>query len=241
MRPKKLRFGGVGSGKEGAGGADGIGEIAASGTTDAGDAAGEPARSCADPAQIGSSSAVATISPNFMSWLNSKRCKSCQILYQSAMKSVWITALGVALLLPVAQAKSPHCIFRVHFEANPRDTEVFATAVKANVGGKEIVIEKAASITESEVVAFQAYRAPDGSFGALLHLDDHGRVVLDGLSVERRGSHLFLFINGHVLPEQLIDRRVADGEIYIPSGLTAADLKLMKRDWKVINPKKARH
>jgi len=156
------------------------------------------------------------------------------------MKSAWITALAVFFLLSMAEAKSRHCIFRVHAEANPRDSDVFASAVKATISGKEVAIQKAASITESDVVAFSAYTAPDGSYAALLHLDEHGRVMLDTLSMEHRGSLLFLFMNGRALTELQIDKRVSDGQIYIPSGLTAADLKLMKRDWKVIAPKKSK-
>ena len=153
------------------------------------------------------------------------------------MKSPWITTLAVISLLPMVEAKSRHCTFRVHAEANERDSEAFASAVKATISGKQVAIQKVASISESDVVSFSAYTAPDGSYAALLRLDDHGRITLDSLSVEHRGSLLFLFINGRALTELQVDKRVSDGQIYIPSGLTAADLKLMKKDWKVIAPK----
>ena len=69
-------------------------------------------------------------------------------------------------------------------------------------------------------------------------LDEHGRVVLDTLSVERRGSLLFVFINGRPITELEIDKRVSDGKIYIPSGLTSADIELMKKDWRMIGQRK---
>ncbi len=144
--------------------------------------------------------------------------------------------LILATLLPV-EGKTRHCTFRVHAEANPRDTEVFATSVHAQVSGKEVAIEKAASITEQDVVSFTAYQASDGTFGALLVLDDHGRIALDTLSVEHNGGYLFLFMNGRAITELQVDKRVSDGKIYIRSGLTAADLKLMKKDWRLIAPK----
>jgi hypothetical protein len=155
------------------------------------------------------------------------------------MKAVCITFLVALSLLTTLHAKSRHCLFRVHTEANEHDTQSFASSVKATVSGKQVAIEKMASISEDDVVAFSAYQAPDGSFGALLRLDDHGRTMLDTLSVERRGSLLFLFMNGRALTELQIDKRVSDGQIYIPSGLTADDLKLMKKDWKFIAPKKS--
>jgi hypothetical protein len=149
-------------------------------------------------------------------------------------------AIVVCLLLaPVAGvAKQRHCTFRVHAQANPRDTEVFATSGIAQVPGKEIAIEKIPWISERDVAAFSAYPARDGRYGALIQLDEHGRVVLDTLSIEHRGSFLFVFVNGRFITELQIDKRVSDGKIYIPSGLTAADIDLMKKDWHLIDQKK---
>ncbi|HJY54543.1 MAG TPA: hypothetical protein VKD89_10990 [Candidatus Udaeobacter sp.] len=93
-------------------------------------------------------------------------------------------------------------------------------------------------ITEHDVMAFSPYPAQDGTFGALFQLDEHGRVVLDTLSVERRGGFLFVFINGRLITELQIDKRVSDGKIYIPSGLTAADIDLMKKQWRLIGQRK---
>ena len=128
-------------------------------------------------------------------------------------------------------AKQRHCTFRVHAQANPRDTEVFSTSVHAQVSGKEIAIEKMPWISERDVMAFAAYPAQGGTYGVLIQLDDHGRTVLDTLSIEHRGSFLFVFINGRFITELQIDKRVSDGKIYIPSGLTTADIDLMKKDW----------
>jgi len=135
-------------------------------------------------------------------------------------------------------AKPRHCILRVHAQANPRDTEIFATSVRAQLSRKDVAIEKMPWISEQDVVAFSPYPARDGTYGALLQLDEHGRVVLDTLSVERRGSFLFVFVNGHPVTELEVDKRVSDGKIYIPSGLTAGDIESMKRDWHLIGQRK---
>ena len=137
-------------------------------------------------------------------------------------------------------AKPRHCILRVHAQANPRDTEIFATSVRAQLSGKDVAIEKMPWISEQDVVAFSPYPARDGTYGALLQLDEHGRVVLDTLSIEHRGSFLFVFINGRFITELQIDKRVSDGKIYVPSGLTAADIDLMKKDWRSIGQKEKR-
>ncbi len=168
----------------------------------------------------------------------SKRCKTCQTLYQSRMTRVLATGLLLILAAPFALAKSKHCTVRVHAQGNENDGSVFATPVTAPISGKNIFIEKIPAISEHDVSAYRPYAASDGSFGALLQLDDHGRLALDTLSVERRGGTLLVFINGRIITEFLVDRRVSDGQIFIASGLTAADIASMQKTWRQIDAKK---
>ena len=56
--------------------------------------------------------------------------------------------------------------------------------------------------------------------------------------MEHRGGFLFVLINGRFITQLEIDKRVSDGKIYIPSGLVAADIDLMKKDWRLIGQKK---
>src|SRR5207244_5613035 len=114
--------------------------------------------------------------------------------------------------------------FRVHAEVKLRDTDVFSTSVRVRFCGKDISIEKVHCVSERDVTAFFPYPAQDGTYRALIQLDEHGRVVLDSLSVQRRGGFLFVLINGRLVTELEIDKRVSDGKIYVPSGLTAADI-----------------
>jgi hypothetical protein len=168
----------------------------------------------------------------------SKRCKTCQTLYQSRMTRVLATGLLLILTVPFASAKSKHCTVRVHAQGNENDGSVFATPVTTPISGKNIFIEKIPVISEHDVSAYRPYPASDGSFGALLQLDDHGRLALDTLSVERRGGTLLVFINGRIISEFLVDRRVSDGQIFIASGLTAADIASMQKTWRQIDAKK---
>lgn len=95
-----------------------------------------------------------------------------------------------------------------------------------------------ARLSERDVVAFYPYSAGNGNYGALFQLDEHGRLALDALSIERRGSLLFVLINGRPVTELQVDRRVSDGQIYIASGLTKSDIELMKKDWRLIGQRK---
>ena len=154
------------------------------------------------------------------------------------MRTLCVFVFCLAFALIDSAAKQRHCTFRVHAQANAQDTDVFSMPARATSSGKEVAIQKLPWITEHDVTAFSPYPAQDGTFGALFQLDDHGRVVLDTLSVERRGGFLFVLINGRMITELQIDKRVSDGKIYIPSGLTAADVELMKKQWRLLGQRK---
>ena len=154
------------------------------------------------------------------------------------MKTLGAFAFCVLFALPAGMAKQRHSMLRVHAQANQRDTAVFATSVRAQVSGKDVAIEKMPRISEQDVIAFYPYAAANGTYGALFQLNEHGRVALDALSIERRGSFLFVFINGRPITELEIDKRVSDGRLYVPSGLTGADIELMKKDWRLIGQSK---
>jgi hypothetical protein len=154
------------------------------------------------------------------------------------MRRLLAAALFLTACMPGALAKQPRCTFRLHCEGNAHDSDVFATRFVSKFTGKPVVIEKTPTITELDVAAFYPVPASDGTFGALFQFDDHGRLALDTLSAERRGSDLFVFINGRPITELQIDRRISDGKIFIPSGLTTADIASMRKQWRQIGQRK---
>ena len=153
------------------------------------------------------------------------------------MRTAAVAALAAFLAVDVGEAKQ-HCTFRVHAEASANDGPVFSTQIRSQRSGKAVTIGKAPVISERDVTGLQVYRASDGSYGALLQLNDHGRLALDSLSIERRGGFLFVFINGRAITELQVDRRVSDGKIYIASGLTTNEIELMKKDWPARRPRR---
>ena len=42
------------------------------------------------------------------------------------------------------------------------------------------------------------------------------------------------------LTELQVEHRVSEGDIYLPSGVTESDIRLMNRDWKLIGGRKKR-
>ena len=142
---------------------------------------------------------------------------------------------AVVLGVSTTDARKPRCTLRAHVEANAQDGPVFSSRLRSPTTGREVNIAKVPAISELDVVGFQAYPAANGTYGVLFHLNDHGKLALDTLSVERRGSSLFVFVNGRLADELQIDRRVSDGKLYIASGLTAHDVELMKKDWRHVS------
>jgi hypothetical protein len=141
------------------------------------------------------------------------------------------TALAILVVVAAslsAQARQ-HSTFRVHTEANESSGPVFST--KLPLFGREVTIEKVPTLSENDVTGLETYRAADGTYGALFLLNEHGRLALDSLSVDRRGGRLYVFVNNRPITELQIDRRVSDGKIYIPAGLAPADIKLLRQDW----------
>jgi hypothetical protein len=145
--------------------------------------------------------------------------------------------LGLISIAP-AEARKPRCTFRAHVEANAQDGPVFSSRLRSPSTGRELFISKTPTISELDVVAFRPYPAANGTYGVLFQLNDHGKLALDTLSVERRGSSLFVFANGRFIDELQIDRRVSDGKLYLAAGFTAADIELMKKDWRMLGSAK---
>src|SRR5947207_15148472 len=77
----------------------------------------------------------------------------------SGMKALCVFAICVAFALADGIAKQRHCTFRVHAQANPRDTEVFATSVRAQIAGKDVAIEKMTWISEHDGTGLPPYPA----------------------------------------------------------------------------------
>src|SRR5256886_6897973 len=130
------------------------------------------------------------------------------------MKPIF-ASLILALLAISATGKDRHCIFRIHTEANPNDTASFSSSVRAQVSGKQVAIERMPRLSERDVVAFYPYPAGDGNYGALFQLDDHGRLALDTLSIKRRGSSVFVLINGRPITEFQLPPSASNGRISI--------------------------
>lgn len=155
-------------------------------------------------------------------------------------KRIIPAAAGAACVLLLAQGaapgaasnRKPEATVRFHLEASEEDTAKFAMPVDLVHSGRRVFISRMPAISEMDVVAFYPFEAGDDSWGASFYLDNHGRLTLDSLSIERRGEYVVAVVNGRQVTELVVDRRVNDGIITVPSGLTAQDIELFDQEFK---------
>ena len=145
--------------------------------------------------------------------------------------------LPLLVLVFIAAAKKPPLYIRFHTEVDSSSGSSFATQAHLP-SGEGVTLSKAAQITEDDIKAIYPFPAPDGTMGCALKLDDHGRIALDTLSMEYKGGILLGLVNGRAVTAMVIDRRVTDGILYIRTGLTPAEIELMRKKYIVIGEEK---
>jgi len=145
-----------------------------------------------------------------------------------------LALLLLALALAGFAQKSGALSVTFHVEANARDTNTFSFPIDLKNLKRQAYIEKMPSITEHEIAAIFPFAASDGTMGCAFKLDDHGRIWLDTVSIENYGKALVAMVNGRIVFDMLIDKRVSDGIVTIQNGLTEQDIAILKKKFKVM-------
>lgn len=144
-------------------------------------------------------------------------------------------ALALACL---AMAKQPDVSVRFFAEANQRDGEPFSKPVTMHFPERQAYIEKIPSISERSIKAMYPFQATDGTWGASFLLDNKGRIDLEVVSTERRGSSMVIFVvtkkGVHQVIDMIIDKPVRDGIISIPRGLTELEIAALTKVYPII-------
>jgi len=149
-----------------------------------------------------------------------------------------------ALLLVAAAKKPPEVVVRFHLQANPQDGSSFIMPLPVSNSAGPAYIKKVPEISELHIDAIFPFTADDGTLGCALKLNPSGRLALDALSVEERGRVLVCFVGTRLVTAILIDKRVQDGILTIPAGLSQAEVALLEGKYRIIGqlnlPKKKR-
>ena len=152
------------------------------------------------------------------------------------MKKSLRRVLPVLALCFVAFAKKePGFTVRFYTETTSTETNTFAVPVQLQNPPRKSFISTIPNISEHDIYAIYPFQATDGTIGCVFLLDDHGKDMLDTLSIEKRGTSLIALVNVRQVIDMLIDRRIPDGILVIPHGMTVEEGLLLKKTFKVIN------
>ncbi len=170
-------------------------------------------------------------------------CRGLQIGFDARnsppMKLVRLLLLPLLAVSVLGMAKKKSSVaIRFHVEANARDGSSFAVPAKFHNPERDGFVERVASVSEREIAAIRPVAAQDDSFGCVFKLDLHGTIGLQTLSTEHRGAVLVPVINTKTgprqLPEMIIDKPITDGIIFVPRGLTQAEITELQKQFPLI-------
>ena len=146
----------------------------------------------------------------------------------------FLPLLLLAIFCTAGAKKKPGPSVRFYAEASERDTSTFAVPVMLQYPPRQAWVDKIPVINEHDIAAIYPFPADDGTMGCAFKLDEHGTLMLDTLSVEKRGTSVVAVVNGRQVIDMQIDRRVSDGVITVPHGLSPQDIALLTKKYKVL-------
>jgi hypothetical protein len=160
----------------------------------------------------------------------------------AARKTLFLLLCALIAGAFLGMAKKPVITVRFFAEANKLDSERFAKPLTFRNPPREGYIETVPTIHERYIRAVYPFQAKDGTWGCAFKLDNSGRINLEVVSTERRGTVLVAFVGTklgvHQVVELLIDKPIRDGIISIPNGLTELEIAAITKEWPVIGQTK---
>ena len=158
---------------------------------------------------------------------------------RSFLSVLLFAVVGASLALGSGSKKRDPTIPIRFYGQVPSFDPTFTVKVKVGSPPRDIFIEKIPSVSERDVASFYPYRAADGSYSVVLQLDSHGSTVLEALSAQRMGMVLIASVGGRLTATLKIDKPISDGIIFIPSGLTVADIRAMGASFSLMGETEA--
>lgn len=156
------------------------------------------------------------------------------------MNALRLLAFAAALLALTGMSRKPRLTVRAHLEANGAEGAPFSLPVKFANPPRDGFMDTVPAFSERNITGMYPTPAGDGTWGCAFTLDTEGRIALETLSREHRGSALVVFVatkkGTHQVVDMVIDRPVSDGIFYIPRGLTAIEIEMLRKQFKLFGP-----
>jgi hypothetical protein len=150
--------------------------------------------------------------------------------------------LAVAACSALGMAEKPQLSVRFFEEASPHDSDHFSRIIQFHHPPHQGYVTSIPSVHEGQIKAVYPFHADDNTWGCTFFLDHNGQTALDIVSTSRRGSTLVAFVatkgGVHQAAELLIDKRITDGIISIPNGLTEKEIDAITKNWPTLGPNK---
>ena len=157
-------------------------------------------------------------------------------------RNVLRSLLAAAACAALGMAQKPEISVRFFEEASPHDTDHFSRVIQFHHPPHQGYVSSIPSIHEGMIKAVYPFEAANGTWGCTFFLNANGMTALDVVSTSRRGSTLVAFVatkgGVHQAAELLIDKRITDGIISIPEGLTEKEVDAITKNWPTLGPNK---
>lgn len=147
----------------------------------------------------------------------------------------WIAVFCLCFLFLGAARKSAVTV-RCYTESSASELPDFTRTVKLAYLGRTTKIGKMASISESHIDDVRTFKAKDGSMGAYFKLSDIGRFALETASSQYLGRALVIYVNNRQVIDLVIDKKIDDGVLVIPFGLTENEALLLEKNFEKKKP-----
>ena len=159
------------------------------------------------------------------------------------LRSICSAFLAFALALPShGMSQKPAITVRFHTETNARDSDTFAMPVNLFYQRRQAYLNRVPDFSEKQIQSIFPFQAKDGTWGCVFQLTGQGRIRLESLSSETRGTALVVFVGTkggqHQVVDMVIDRPVTDGIISVPQGLTELEILALRKQFKEMGAKK---
>lgn len=121
-------------------------------------------------------------------------------------------------------SKDPQIAVRIHAEGKEQEGPSFVAPIDLTFPAKRIFIRKVGIVSEKDIQAILPFSSADGSLGCVLRLDRSGSERIEEHTTSGRDTIVVALVNGRVAAAMRVDKRITDGIITIPHGLSAEEV-----------------
>jgi hypothetical protein len=156
------------------------------------------------------------------------------------MTALRLSLAALAVFALTGMARKPTLSIRFHTEGRVEDGPNSAIAIKLANPPRAAYMSIVPDLSERNIVAIYPVQAANGTWGCAFKFDEDGRIKLETFSREKRGSALILIIQTkggtHQVIDMVIDKAVTDGILFVPRGLTAMEIEMMMKQFRLFGP-----